>query len=441
MFVFLLPFLMKSIVNIKKKVKECNINWIQLHFTDIIGRLRVLHLPVSTFFESVVDNGIGFDGSCVGFANIEKSDMIVKPVIDSFFILPHEQGEARFIGEIFDSSSKPFIADPRSILKKAVSFAKNQGFDNVTFSPELEFYLVKEHGDEKPKIVEQQGYCAPPSLDDCKSFRRTISEHLQNCGYPLKYHHHEIGLYQHEVEIKELPALDAADYCIFFKYLAREVAKLFDILVTFMPKPFSNDAGSGLHSHIRFYKQGKNMFQDNSDEYRLSQTARYFIGGILEHARGMAAIANPTLNSYKRLIPNFEAPVYIAWAQYNRSSLVRIPARKNVDIEVRNPDAASNPYLLYSAIIHAGIDGIKKKIEYEPIPENIYKISEKISDLKIKKLPTNLNEALEELESDDVIKKAIGKETVDIFIKYKQKEWQQYIGETTDLEYKLYFHC
>jgi glutamine synthetase len=183
------------------------------------------------------------------------------------------------------------------------------------------------------------------------------------------------------------------------------------------------------------------MFQDDSDEFRLSQTARYFIGGILEHARGMAAIANPTLNSYKRLIPNFEAPVYIAWAQYNRSSLVRIPARKNVDVEVRNPDAAANPYLLYSAMLHAGIDGIKKKIEYEPISENIYKMSENVSDLKIKKLPTNLNEALEELESDEVIKKAIGKETVDMFIDYKQKEWQQYIGETTDLEYKLYFHC
>jgi glutamine synthetase len=183
------------------------------------------------------------------------------------------------------------------------------------------------------------------------------------------------------------------------------------------------------------------MFQNDSDEYRLSQTARYFIGGILEHARGMAAIANPTLNSYKRLIPNFEAPVYIAWAQYNRSSLVRIPARKNVDVEVRNPDAAANPYLLYSAMIHAGIDGIKKKIEYEPISENIYTMGENVSNLKIKKLPTNLNEALEELELDDVIKKAIGKETVDMFINYKQKEWQQYIGETTDLEYRLYFHC
>jgi glutamine synthetase len=432
---------MNSIVDIKKKIKEYKINWIQLHFTDIIGRLRVLHLPASSFLKNVVDNGIGFDGSSVGFTKVEKSDMIVKPDIDSFLTLPHEQDEARFIGEIFDSSGKPFIADPRSILKKAIVFAKNQGFDKVMFSPEFEFFLVKDHGDEKPKIVEQQGYYAPPSLDDCKAFRKSMSEHLLTCDYPVKYHHHELGLYQHEVEIQELDTLNAADYCVFFKYLAREIAKSFDLLVTFMPKPFSNDTGSGMHAHISFYKQGKNMFQDNSDEYRLSQTARYFIGGILEHARGMAAIANPTLNSYKRLIPNFEAPVYIAWAQYNRTSLVRIPARKNIDIEIRNPDAAANPYLLYSAVIHAGIDGIKKKIEYEPIPENIYKMSEKPSDLKIKKLPTNLNEALEELESDDVIKKAIGKDTVNMFINYKQKEWQQYIGETTDLEYKLYFHC
>jgi glutamine synthetase len=208
-----------------------------------------------------------------------------------------------------------------------------------------------------------------------------------------------------------------------------------------MPKPFSDDAGNGMHAHVCFFKKGKNVFQDDSDEYRLSQTARYFIGGILDHARGMAAIANPTLNSYKRLIPNFEAPIYIAWAQHNRSSLVRIPARKNIDIEIRNPDPAANPYLLFSAMIHAGIDGIKKKIEYTPISKNIYRLSERDKSLGIKKLPTNLHEALEELESDDVIKNAIGKDTIDMFIKYKQKEWQQYIAETTDLEYKLYFHC
>jgi len=430
-----------SIDKIKKQIKENNIKWIQIHFTDLIGRLRSLNIPVEAFFDGIIENGIGFDGSSVGFAKVEKSDMIVKPDIDSFLILPHEDDEARFIGEIYGLDDKAFPAGPRNILKKAINYSKKQGIDKILVSPELEFYVLTEHNQEQSKIVEQQGYFAPSSLDDCKFFRKTLSEFLNDSGYKIKYHHHELGLFQHEVEIKNLDVLDAADYCIYFKYLAREAASLFDLLVTFMPKPFSGDAGSGMHAHVCFFKDNKNMFLDESDEYRLSQTARYFIGGILDHARGMAAIANPTLNSYKRLIPNFEAPIYIAWAQHNRSSLVRIPARKNIDVEIRNPDPAANPYLLYAAMIHAGLDGIKKKIEIAPIPKNIYSMSEDDRGLGIKKLPTNLNEALEELQSDSVISKALGKEAVDLFVKYKKQEWQKFIGETTDLEYKLYFHC
>ncbi len=422
-------------------IKENNVKWIQLHFTDLIGRLRSLHLPVDTFLDSVINDGIGFDASSVGFAKVEKSDMIVIPDKESFLLLPHEKDEARFIGEIYNLNKKPFNAGPRHILKKAIQYAKKQGFDQIKVSPEMEFYLLKEHDQESSMIVEQQGYFAPSSLDESKSFRKTISEMLMQSGINLKYHHHEVGLYQHEVEIKSLDVLHAADYCIYFKYLAREIARIYNQLVTFMPKPFSDDAGNGMHAHVCFYKNGKNMFMDNSDPYRLSQTARYFIGGILEHARGMAAISNPTLNSYKRLIPNFEAPIYIAWAQHNRSSLVRIAARKNIDVEIRNPDPAANPYLLYAAMIHAGIDGIKKKIEIDPIESNIYQMSEIKKDLSIKKLPVNLHESLEELEKDDVIKKALGKEAIELFIKYKNKEWQQYIAETTDLEYRLYFHC
>lgn len=427
--------------DIKKLIDENNISWVQLQFTDLIGRLRSLHLPVDTFLDNVIDDGIGFDGSSVGFATIEKSDMIVKPDLDSFMVLPHEKDEARILGEIYDLSGSIFVADPRNILKKAIKYAKKHGIDDVRISPELEFYVLKEHGQDDSKIVEQQGYFAPSSLDDCKNYRKTLSEMLSRSGFNVKYHHHELGLYQHEVEISSLDALRAADYCIYFKYLAREVAKIYDLLVTFMPKPFSNDAGSGMHAHICFYKDNKNMFMDESNEFRLSQTARFFIGGLLEHARGIAAIANPTLNSYKRLIPNFEAPIYVAWAMHNRSSLIRIPARKNVDVELRNPDPAANPYLLYAAMIYAGIDGIKNKIEYDPIPKNIYKMSENVKGLDLKRLPTNLNEALDELESDDVIRKAVGKDAVDLFVKYKGKEWKEYIGETTDLEYRLYFHC
>jgi glutamine synthetase len=428
-------------VNVKQLIRENKTDWIQLHFTDIIGRLRVLHMPSDRFLDGKAKDGIGFDGSSVGFAAVEKSDMMLLPDESTFLPLPHEKNEARIIGEIYDSSLKPFPAGPRQILKKAIQAANKAGFDEIKFSPEMEFYVMDEHDSQEDRIIEQQGYFAPPSLDEVKGYRKELTEMLSKSGYKIKYHHHEGGKCQHEVEINSIDVLSAADYCIYFKYLAREIARMYNLLVTFMPKPVSNDAGNGMHAHTCFYKNGKNMFMDENDDYRLSQTARYFIGGILEHARGMAAIANPTLNSYKRLIPNFEAPIYVAWAQHNRSALIRIPARKNVDVEVRNPDPAANPYLLYAAMIYAGLDGIKKKIECDPIEKNIYKMSERVKDLGIKKLPTNLNEALEALKSDGVLCKSLGDETINLFTKYKDKEWQHYIGETTDLEYRLYFHC
>jgi glutamine synthetase len=206
-----------------------------------------------------------------------------------------------------------------------------------------------------------------------------------------------------------------------------------------MPKPFSDDAGNGMHAHMYLTKDGKNIFHDEQDPYHLSQTARYFIGGILAHARGMAALANPTLNSYKRLIPHFEAPVYIAWARHNRSSLIRIPARKEVDIEIRNADPAANPYLLFAAILQAGLEGIKNKITIEPIEKNFYDLEGSKED--IPKLPTDLLTAIEELEKDTIITNALGKKAVELFVQKKRKEWEQYIVETTDLEYKLYFNC
>jgi glutamine synthetase len=427
--------------SIKKQIEKNDIQWIQLHFTDLIGRLRVVHIPSKQFIKNVLDDGSGFDGSSVGIATVEKSDMIAMPDPQTFLVLPHEKNEARVIANILDSSKQPFFGDPRNILIKAKKELLNQGFDEIRFSPEIEFYVLDECEEGRYESNEKHGYFSPSPLDNVKAYRKTLSEMVLNSGYDVKYHHHESGKYQHEVEINELDVIDAADYCIYFKYLAKEIASLYKLVATFMPKPFSFDAGSGLHAHIAFYKKQQNIFYDKNDPYKLSQTARYFIGGILEHARGMAAIANPTLNSYKRLIPNFEAPIYIAWARYNRSSLIRIPAKKNIDVEIRNADPAANPYLFFAAVLYAGLDGIKKKIQYEPTEKNIYKMSEEFKKLKIQKLPTNLSEALEELEKDDVIVRGIGKETVELFIEKKMKDWQQYIGEITDLEYKLYFHC
>jgi len=427
--------------NIKKIINEKNIQWVQLHFTDVIGRLRVLHIPANRFLEETLENGIGFDGSSVGLTKVEKSDLIAMPDRKTFNILPHEEDEGKIVANIYDTTFNQFSADPRYILKKAVEKANSLGYDEIKVSPEMEFYVCNESEEYNYEKIEAQGYLAPPPLDDVKKYRRNLSELLQKSGYNVRYHHHEKGKYQHEVEIDALDAISAADYCIHFKYLAREIASSYNLMVTFMPKPFAYNAGNGMHAHIAFFKDGNNVFHDENDEYNLSQIARYFIGGVLEHAPGMTAIGNPTINSYKRLTPYFEAPIYITWARYNRSSLVRIPAKKNIDIEIRNADPAANPYLLFAVMIHAGLDGIKKKKEYDPIEKNIYKISEKKEKTEIKKLPTTLLEALDALEQDDIIKGALGKEILELFVEKKKKEWEQYQGEITDLEYRLYFHC
>ena len=427
----------------KEIIKKNKTNWIQVHFTDIMGRLRVLHIPTERFFEdNILNKGFRFDGSSVGFRKVEKSDMIALPDINTFHVLPHEEHEAIIRADLYDSVLNRYRAGPRHILKSAVKAAQSQGYDTVSVSPEMEFYAFDEREEDRYEIDENKGYFVPPPLDTMKDYRKMLSNMLKESGYTVKYHHHEKGKYQHEVEIKALHALEAADFCSYFKYLAQDIADFFDIMITFMPKPLSGEPGNGMHAHITLYKKGKNMFLDEHDQYNLSQTALYFIGGILDHARGMAALANPTLNSYKRLIPHFEAPMYIAWAMYNRSTLIRIPAKKNVDVEIRNADPVANPYLLFAAMIHAGLDGIKKKITYEPVTNNIYQMTEaEIKDRGIQRLPTNLMEALEEFEQDAVLMKGIGKDAAELFIENKKNEWHQYMSEITELDYRFYFHC
>jgi len=430
--------------DIQELVNKKDIKWIQIHFTDIIGGLRVLHIPSKRFLDDdILKKGINFDGSSIGFRRVEKSDMIALPDIETFKYLPYKKDEAMIRADLYDTDYDIYRADPRNILKKAVTNAKKDGYDEVRISPEMEFcsFNLKESDQEIDKR-EKTSYFSPPPLDNLMEYRKKLSDVLMESGYQVKYQHHEKGKFQHEIEVKELESVNAADFCIFFKFLAREIAALFNIDITFMPKPLSDEAGNGMHAHIALYKKGKNIFLDDSNTYNLSQTALYFIGGILDHSRGIAAFANPTLNSYKRLIPNFEAPIYIAWDQYNRSSLIRIPARKNVDIEIRNADPAANPYLLFSALIYAGLDGIKKKISYKPVSRNIYKMSnEEIKKYKIKQLPTNLMEALEEFEKDDVLINGIGRDAADLFIEKKRNEWNRYMGEITELDYEFYFNC
>lgn len=425
---------------IKELIEKSNIRWIQIHFTDLLGKLRVLHIPSEEFLSYAFEDGINFDGSSVGFTDVEKSDLIAIPDKNTFVVLPHEEDEARIIADIYDTSHKPFLSDPRYILRRATKKAKREGYDEIKISPEIEFYALTKY-ERDYEIEEKNGYFISPPFDAVKDYRKELAEALMKSGYCVKYHHHETGKYQQEVEIKTVNAIDAADFCIYLKYLAREIATFYDLLVTFMPKPFSNDAGNGMHAHIALYAKGKNVFYDENDEYNLSQIARYFIGGIIEHARSITAIANPTVNSYKRLIPNFEAPCYISWGRYNRSSLIRIPAKKNIDIELRNADPTANPYLFYSAIIYAGIDGVKKRIEYPSVEKNLYEMDKKkLREYEIKELPSNLMEALIELENDDVIKRGIGKDTIEIFIEEKKREWKKYMAEINDIDYEFYFN-
>jgi len=431
----------------KRKIKELieskQIRWIQIHFTDIIGRLRVLHIPANRFInDDISSKGINFDGSSVGFRTVEKSDMIALPDLQTYKILPHEKDEAMIRANLYDTKYEEYRTCPRNILKKAIETAKKNGYDKVMISPEMEFSCFKKSTEEENDLNKNISYFAPPPLDDLKDFRKKLSDILMDSGYEIKYHHHEKGIYQHEIEIKELEALSAADFCSYFKFVAREIAKSFDINITFMPKPLTKEAGSGMHAHIVLYNKEKNMFLDENNPYLLSKNALYFIGGILDHSRGIAAFANSTLNSYKRLIPNFEAPIYIAWDQFNRSSLVRIAAKKNIDIEVRNADPAANPYLFFAALIHSGLDGINKKILIDPIKRNIYKMSdEEIKEFKIKKLPTNLMESLVELQKDKVLIEGIGKDAVELYTEKKINEWNQYMSEITDLDYQFYFNC
>ncbi|MBC7080870.1 MAG: glutamine synthetase [Thermoplasmatales archaeon] len=421
--------------SISEKIKKNNIKWVQIHFVDLMGRLRVLHLPSSKFFsEDIFKSGINFDGSSVGISSIEKSDMILIPDKETFSILPHENDEAKIMADIYDANLNPSPFDSRRILKSAVKELKDY---EVKISPEIEFYVIREVHD----MPKKGGYFAPPPFDEMKNFRKCLSEILAQSGYNIKYHHHETGSNQHEIEIGEMDAISSADFCIYFKYIAREIAKRHGIKITFMPKPFSDDAGSGMHIHISLYKNGKNVFYDRNDEYGLSKIARFFIGGVLSHARGISLLSNPTSNSYKRLVPNFEAPVYVAWARHNRSSLIRIPAKKEVDIEIRNGDPSANPYLFFSAVIYAGIDGIRNKIEFEPVEENIYEMDEEeIKRRKIKKLPSTLIEAVEEFEKDEVIRNAIGEASKTI-VERKRMEWNEYMLEVTPVDYRLYMDC
>lgn len=421
-----------------------NADYILLHFTDMLGFLKGRTIPAEEA-ENALAEGVGFDGSSIiGGVSIEESDMIMKPDPTTFAVCPYyfyEKGVVSFICNIHKPDGKQFEADPRQICQKTTEKIMQKGYE-PTAAAELEFYLVQknEKGEVYPvenHLIEKQRYFdIAPGRDVTETYRMELSNTLATMGITVERMHHEAGSAQNEITFKYSDPQATADNIMRYKFAAKAVAdKKYGWIATFMPKPWFGKAGSGMHVHLGLFdlKTGKNKFYDPNGYAHLSQECRYFIGGLLEHARALCAIVAPTVNSYKRLVPGYEAPVYVAWSKRNRSALVRVPEyfpgkESEARIEFRCPDPLCNPYLAYAVVFEAGLDGIQRKIDPgEPVDVNVYHLGEaKRKELGIKVLPTSLKEALEEWRSDGICIKALGRENAEKYAELKMQEWKEY---------------
>ncbi|MFA5076738.1 MAG: glutamine synthetase family protein [Patescibacteria group bacterium] len=426
-------------------VKKQGVSFINLQFVDIMGIVKAVTIP-STKLEEAIDNNVWFDGSSIeGFARIFESDMFLKLDLNTFAVLPWQKNTARIICDVYLPDGEPFPGDPRYILKKQLLEASKLGLTYNT-GPELEFFLFKkENGNIAALPHDTAGYF-DLSTDLAQSIRQEMTESLQDFNIDVEALHHEVANGQHEIDFKYADALTTADSAVTFRYALKAIAQKHDLHATFMPKPIQGINGSGMHVHQSLFDQnGKNIFFDANGKYQLSETALHFIAGQLYHARGMAAITNPLINSYKRLVPGYEAPVYISWGQTNRSALIRIPRytvgrEKAVRCELRCPDPAANPYLAFSVMLAAGLDGIKNKMTpAEPIEENIFEFTEaQAQKHQITTLPLNLSLALQELEKDPVARAALGEHIYQNFIRAKTSEWQDYKLAVSQWEHDHY---
>ncbi len=408
--------------------------FLQLIFVDINGVPKGMEVPIGRY-EEAVEDGISFDGSSIpGFQGIEDSDLIFKADPSTYSEVPWE-GIARVYGYIY-KDEKPYKADPRGVLKRTIEKLEKEGF-KAYIGPEPEFYLFKKNGTWELHIPDSGGYFDLVTLDKARELRREIALYMPSFGLVPEVLHHEVGKAQHEIDFRYDEALKTADNIVSFKYIVKAIAEMRGFYATFMPKPLYGFPGNGMHLHISLWKDGENAFMG---EDGLSETALHFIAGILKHAKALTALTNPTVNSYKRLVPGYEAPVYVSWGYRNRSALIRVPAfwGKGARIEYRCPDPSANPYLAFSAILLAGLDGIKRKLEPEAYVETNGKemSEEERSKAGIETLPGSLGEALEELKRDKVVREALGG-AYENFIKYKEKEWNEYVAYLESKELPL----
>ncbi|WP_227765720.1 type I glutamate--ammonia ligase [Zhaonella formicivorans] len=417
-----------------KLAEEMEVNSIRLQFTDIFGILKNVAIPREQLSKAL-EGELMFDGSSIdGFVRIEESDMYLKPDPNSFAIFPWRSPEgniARLICDIYNSDGTPFEGCPRYVLKRALAEAAELGY-SMYVGPEAEFFLFNTDEKGHPTLHTQDnaGYFDLSPVDLGENCRNDISAALQKMGFEIEASHHEVAPGQHEIDFKYADALTTADNVVTFKFVVRTIAQRHGLHATFMPKPIAGINGSGMHANQSLFKDGANAFYDPEGPLGLSEVAYYYIGGLLKHARAMASITNPTVNSYKRLVPGYEAPVYLAWSASNRSPLIRIPAKRGAStrIELRNPDPACNPYLAFAVMLKAGLDGIKNKITPPPaVDTNIYNLDKATrADLGISSLPGDLNEAIKELKQDEVIKEALGSHVYQRFVEAKQIEWESY---------------
>ena len=435
---------------IKKIVKDNNIEFIKLEFCDINGIMKNLSIPVEQL-DSALNNEIMLDGSSIkGFRSIETSDMYFYPDLKTFAIIPWRSDEevkvARFICDIYNPDGTPFEGCPRCNLKKMIDKAEKLGY-TMNVGPEAEFFIFKKDENEIPKVLkthDNAGYYDAAPSDKGENLRRIMVKTLKEMGFEVEASHHEVARGQHEIDFKYADALTTADNIMTFKYVVSAIAEQNGAVATFMPKPIFGINGSGMHCNVSLFKNGKNIFFEPKKAYQLSKEALYSIGGLLKHVKSFTAITNPLINSYKRLVPGYEAPVYLAWSLANRSALIRVPAKRGnaTRIELRSPDPSCNPYLALTVILAAILDGVENKIEPPlQIEENIYHMTKKERKrAKIDSLPASLEEAMELLDKNNIIKDALGEHIYNEFVSAKEKECDKFRTYVTPLEIEMYLN-
>lgn len=430
-----------------KAIETNNVKFIRLQFTDIQGVVKDVEIPV-TQIEKALTAGISFDGSSIeGFVRINESDMLLKPDITTFAILPWNNCKgmvARMICDIYLPSGKPFEADPRYVLKKVMKEAEKMGFI-LNVGPELEFFLFEKIDGKATTIPHDYGrYFEFAPTDLTEDIRREIVLTLTDLNFDIEASHHECAFGQHEIDFKYGDALTTADNVMTFKYVTRTIAKMHGLHATFMPKPIALESGSGMHVNLSLSQNGENAFYDPDGDMQISDITRQFIAGVLKHIKAISCIANPLVNSYKRLVPGYEAPVYISWSGANRSSLIRIPTPrgKSTRVELRSPDPSCNPYLTFAAILASGLEGVRNKMDPGKIVDyNVFDLTKKEREERgIENLPSTISESADYLEKDELLKIALGEHVHDNVLRLARAEWDAYRTQVHEWEIQRYLN-